>query len=242
MTAFEVLVYFVIIKSAFSQKGGIIMIKIEVWSDINCPFCYIGKRHLENALNKFPKANLVEVEWKSFELDPYTNPPKGSDNTERLAIKYGKDRAWAEQMNQNMTKMAQSAGLDFHMDKVVPANSFNAHRMIHLAKLHGLQNQMKEKLLSLKFTEGKDISDNEVLRNAAVEIGLDKEEVQTVLESDKFGQDVRRDEEQAGALGIRGVPFFIFNKEHSLSGAQPEEVFLAMLEDSANFKVNKGLE
>ncbi|MDD4974705.1 MAG: DsbA family oxidoreductase [Bacteriovorax sp.] len=220
------------------------MIKIEVWSDVNCPFCYIGKRHLENALKKFLKNKLVkiEVEWKSFELDPNTNPPKGADNTERLALKYGKDRAWAEQMNQNMTKMARSAGLDFHLDKVIPANSFNAHRLIHLAKLHGLQNQMKEKLLSFKFIEGKDISAPNVLREAAVSIGLDHQEVQTVLESDQFAQDVRHDEEQAGALGIRGVPFFIFNKEHSISGAQPEEVFLAMLEDLSDFQVAKNLE
>ncbi|MBC7539932.1 MAG: DsbA family oxidoreductase [Bacteriovorax sp.] len=218
------------------------MIKIEVWSDINCPFCYIGKRNLEKALKKFPNANLVDVEWKSFELDPYTIPPKGADNTERLANKYGKDRAWAEQMNLEMTKNARSVGLDFHMDKVIPANSFDAHRILHLAKLHGVQDQLKEKLLSLKFIEGLDISDHKVLKEAALNLGLDNEEVQTVLESEKFGQDVRRDEDQAGALGIRGVPFFIFNKERSISGAQPVASFLAMLEDSANFKVYSNLE
>jgi predicted DsbA family dithiol-disulfide isomerase len=226
------------------------MIKIEVWSDVNCPFCYIGKRHLENALKRFSENKLtkvkdkidVEVEWKSFELDPLTIPPKGSDNTDRLAMKYGKDRAWAEKMNQDMTNMARSAGLDFHLDKVVPASSFNAHRLIHLAKFHGLQDPMKEKLLSLKFCEGKDISDPRVLREAAITIGLDQEEIQTVLESDQYAQDVRHDEDQAGALDIRGVPYFIFNKEHSLSGAQPVEVFLKMLEEISDFQVNKNLE
>lgn len=127
--------------------------KIEIWSDINCPFCYIGKRHLEKALKEFPEK--VEVEWRSFELDPITVPPKGSDQMELLAQKYGKDRAWAEEMNGNMTAMARQSGLEFHMEKVIPANSFNGHRLIHLAKKHDLQDAMKERLLSAKFVEVK---------------------------------------------------------------------------------------
>lgn len=201
--------------------------KIEIWSDINCPFCYIGKRHLEKALTSFP--HEVEVEWRSFELDPHTHPSKGSDQMELLAHKYGKDRAWAVQMNENMTEMAAKSGLKFHMEKVIPANSFNAHRLIHLAKKHNLQGQMKEKLLSAKFVEGKDIADPAFLTQCGEDLGLPVNEITHMFESEEFSQDVRNDEEMAGALGIRGVPFFVFNKRGALSGAQPSEVFLDVL-------------
>lgn len=204
------------------------MIKIEIWSDINCPFCYIGKRHLEKALSVFNRP--VEIEWKSFELDPYANPPKGADQTDLLAQKYGKDRAWALEMNANMTEMAKKAGLDFRMDKVVPANSFNAHRIIHLAKKHHLQDAMKERLLSAKFVLGQDINDQNVLLSCVKDVGVPEVEAKKVLESEEFSSDVRADEEMAGALGIRGVPFFVFNKKLALSGAQPVETFLEVLE------------
>ncbi|MGZ3789164.1 MAG: DsbA family oxidoreductase [Bacteriovorax sp.] len=218
------------------------MIKVEVWSDINCPYCYIGKRHLEAALKKFSGKNEVVLEWKSFELDPAFHPPKGLDNIDLLAKKYGRDRAWAKQMNDNMTKMARASGLDFHMDKVIPANSFNAHRLLHLAKISNVQNDLIEKLFSLKFVEGKDIDKQDVLREASVEMGLDPLEVQNVLTSDRFSEDVRRDEFQAESYGIRGVPHFIFNKGHSISGAQSVDVFLKRLEESSNFQVNQVLE
>lgn len=203
--------------------------KIEIWSDINCPFCYIGKRHLEKALATFSKE--VEIEWKSFELDPHTHPPKGSDQMELLARKYGKDRAWAIQMNENMTAMAKESGLNFHMDQVVPANSFNAHRLIHLAKKHNLQGEMKERLLSAKFVEGKDIGDSAILTALAQEVGVPAHVITHLFETDEFSAEVRSDEEMAGALGIRGVPFFVFNKKVALSGAQPVETFLEVLND-----------
>lgn len=206
--------------------------KIEIWSDINCPFCYIGKRHLEKALATF--SGKVEVEWKSFELDPLNYPPKGSDQLEMLARKYGKDRAWAEQMNQNMTAMAAQSGLQFHMEKVVPANSFNAHRLIHLAKKHNLQDAMKEKLLSAKFVEGKDIGDVTILTQCGKEVGIPAQDVVHLFESDEFAADVRADEEIAGGLGISGVPFFVFNKKMALSGAQPVEVFKDVLSKNKN--------
>lgn len=218
------------------------MIKIEVWSDINCPFCYIGKRHLESALQAFQKSNNIEVVWKSFELDPSSNPPKGADNTDLLAKKYGRDRQWAMQMNEKLTHMAAQAGLHFHLDKVIAANSFNAHRLIHLAKTHGLSEKIKEKLLAAKFVEGEDIGDNETLRKAAISIGLDSLEVTEVLESDLFGEKVRADEEEARALGIKGVPFFLFNKQKAISGAQGPEVFLAALNEAASFEINKKLD
>lgn len=202
--------------------------KIEVWSDINCPFCYIGKRHLEKALESFAKDEIL-LEWKSFELDPMANPPKGADNADLLAQKYGRDRNWAIEMNQNLTQMAAKAGLSFHMDKVVPANSFQAHRLIHLAKKHHLQDAMKEKLLSAKFIEGKDINDQSVLNELGLFVGLAADELKKLWESEMFAQDVREDEANAGRLGIRGVPFFVFNGEVALSGAQPIEVFKEVL-------------
>lgn len=204
------------------------MINIEIWSDINCPFCYIGKRHLESALKDFTRTD-VSVEWKSFELDPHANPPKGVSQEELLAKKYGKDLVWAKEMNNNMTDMARMAGLDFKMGQVVPANSFNAHRLIHLAKSKNKQDAMKERLLKARFTEGKDIGDIEVLKSIGKELGLDAD---ALLTSDKYEDEVRRDELMASELGIRGVPFFVFNKKFALSGAQPVEVFKEVLEKS----------
>ncbi|WP_408095840.1 DsbA family oxidoreductase [Peredibacter sp. HCB2-198] len=210
------------------------MIKIEVWSDINCPFCYIGKRHLEAALEKFSDKDDVEVEWKSFELDPMANPQKGANHHELLAKKYGKDVAWAKEMDKNLTDMAKKAGLDFHMEKQVPANSFNAHRLIHLAKQNHLQGQMKERLLRAKFSEGKDIGDIEVLKLLGIELGLDQKELDELYSGNRFVTDVREDEEVATELGIRGVPFFVFNKKYGVSGAQPVEVFTELLDKVNN--------
>ncbi len=204
------------------------MINISIWSDINCPFCYIGKRHLEAALKQF-KGDEVSIEWKSFELDPAANPPKGVPAVELLARKYGRDINWAKEMNANVTAMAQKSGLDFHLEKLVPANSFNAHRIIHLAKKSGKQDQMKEALLNANFVEGKDIADNETLVTVATSIGLAESDVRRVLSSQEFGSDVRQDEQQARELQISGVPFFVFNNKYAASGAQPVEAFLEIL-------------
>ena len=204
------------------------MIKIEVWSDINCPFCYIGKRQLETALKDFTQ-DQMEVEWKSFELDPQGHPPKNANAEELLAKKYGRDLKWAQEMNANMTKMAKEAGLEFHLEKLVPANSFDAHRVLHLYKKFGKQNEMKERLLKVKFVEGRDISDKGILAELAQEQEISQEEIQKVLESDLYSRDVREDEEMAMKLGINGVPFFVINQQYALSGAQPVESFKEVL-------------
>jgi predicted DsbA family dithiol-disulfide isomerase len=203
------------------------MIKIEIWSDINCPFCYIGKRHLERALQNFN--GDYEIEWKSFELDPHTKPAKGSDQTELLAKKYGRDRKWAEGMNANMTAMASESGLNFKMADLVPANSFNAHRLLHFAKTRHLQDQLKERLFKARYEEGLDIDDNLTLAGLASEVGLKPQEVSGLLSGDDFSADVRTDEKIASELGISGVPFFVFNKKYALSGAQPMEIFSEIL-------------
>lgn len=201
------------------------MVKIEIWSDINCPFCYIGKRHLEAALETF--SEKVEIEWKSFELDPTANPPKGADQTELLAKKYGRTVEWAKEMNNNITDMARQSGLDFHMDKLVPANSFHAHRLIHLAKVQGKQDQMKERLLKARFTEGLDIGDKAILLKLAQDVGLS--DASDVLNGTLFENEVRADENMAREFGISGVPFFVFNRKFALSGAQPIEAFKEVL-------------
>jgi len=220
------------------------MIKVEVWSDINCPFCYIGKRHLEVALAQYSQKQTVLIEWKSFELDPVSMPSSREDNAELLARKYGRDREWALQMNKEITDLAKASGLDFHLDKMIPANSFNAHRMLHLAKSKSLQvqNELKEILLSYKFIEGKNINSHECLREAGLAVGLDQDTLLAVLESDKFGQDVRKDEEQASAMGITAVPHFRFNRVNIIKGARPPEVFLKMLEDCSEFEAGKIIE
>lgn len=222
------------------------MIKIEAWIDINCPFCYIGKKHLEAAITKFQKtknnhSKNIEVEWKSFELDPFTMPDKKTDSTDLLARKYGKDRAWAMQMNLNMTKMARASGLDFHLEKMIAANSFHAHRLMHLAASESLANQMCEKLFFAKFCEGLDIGNMTTLKELALSVGLNQDMIIAVMESDKFSDEVRKDEEQATHIGIRGVPFFVFNKEHALSGAQPVEVFEQMLLEASKFVIDPSL-
>lgn len=205
------------------------MIKVEIWSDINCPFCYIGKRHFEAALAKFPNKEQVQVEWKSFELDPHANPPKGADNFDLLAKKYGRDRKWAVEMNNNVTQMAAKAGLKFDLEHAVPANSFNGHRLIQLAKTQNLQEQMKERLLAAKFVEGRDINDPVVLKAESVKVGLDENSVNRLFDSEDFAKEVRADEAQAAQLGISGVPFFVFNQQYALSGAQPVEAFTELL-------------
>lgn len=206
--------------------------KIEIWSDIACPFCYIGKRHLEQALEQLPDLD-VDIKWKSFELDP--NAPINSDLDiyDTLAKKYGRDRDWAKQMNANMVNMASRAGLDFDMDSLIPTNTFNAHQLIHLAKKEGKQNEMKEALLSAYFSEGKHVGEPEVLEAIAEKVGIEKEKVSDALADNSFSNEVVKDVEQAHRLGVQGVPFFYINEEYGLSGAQPVEVFVEALSEIA---------
>ena len=206
------------------------MIKVEIWSDINCPYCYIGKKNLERALEKFPRAESVEVEWKSFELDPFGHPPKDADNTDLIAKKYGRDRSWVESMQQRIADMGKENGIEMNLGRVVPANSFKAHKLLHLAKFYGIQNDLKEALFRAKFTDSKDIEDDRVLTELAVSLKLDPDEVKEVLEGKRYNDDVRNDEEKASLLGIRGVPFFVINQTEALSGAQPPEAILEVLE------------
>lgn len=209
------------------KEGEVIL--LEIWSDIVCPFCYIGKRHLEAALTQFDRRDQVQVVWKSFELDP--NSERGSKGSvyEMLSKKYRQSPAWARQMTRQVAERAAEAGLKFNFDGAVPTRSFDGHRLIHLAAKHGLQDPVTERLFAAYFTEGRDISDPETLQQLGAGAGLDPEEVRTLLDGDAYASEVRRDEEEAYSLGITGVPFFLFNRQYAVSGAQPVEAFVQAL-------------
>lgn len=209
-------------------------IKIEIWSDIMCPFCYIGKRKLERAMARYNNASHFEVEWKSFQLDPdlkkETYAADGLDTYDRVAKKYGKDRAWSVEMHQNITEQAKALGLDYNFDKVVAANSFDAHRLSHFAKKNKVGNELEELIFKAYFTDGKDVSDHETLVELALQVGLDESETRSILASNAFADEVRFDIEESRNIGVRGVPFFVFDRKLAVSGAQPEELFIETLE------------
>lgn len=206
--------------------------KVEIWSDIMCPFCYIGKRRYEAALLLFRDARHTELEWHSFQLDPdISNERDGGRSVYAyLAERKGISLQESEQLHDQVTEMARASGLTYNFDKAVVANSFDAHRLIQLAKTKGLGSQAEEYLFRAYFTEGRNFADHEVLRQLGVDIGLDPGEVDRVLTTDIFADAVRRDIREAAQIGIQGVPFFVFNRKYAVSGAQPVQVFLETLE------------
>lgn len=205
-------------------------VKIEVWSDFVCPFCYIGKRRLEQALEPFPHRENVEIVFRSFELDP--NAPNETPLTihEIIANKYGISLEEAKRANADIGRQAEAVGLTFRFETMKPTNTFDAHRLAQYAKEKGKLNDMVERLFYAYFTESKRISDRNVLLAIAEAAGLERTEAEEVLASGRYTQEVRRDEEEAAALGIRGVPFFVFNGKYAISGAQPVDVFRRALE------------
>lgn len=204
--------------------------KIEIWSDVLCPFCYIGKRNLEQALEMFEYADKIEVVWKSFLLDPGTIPPKGTDVYNYLAERKGISREESMALHKQVATMAAKSGLNYDFDKAIPANSFDAHRLLQLAKTKGLGTEVKEAVFSAYFTEGLNIGSFPVLISLGEKIGLDAMELMRLFNSDDFGDAVRTDYREAGALNVRGVPFFVFDRKYAVSGAQPAEVLLQYIE------------
>ena len=205
--------------------------KVEIWSDVVCPWCFIGKRRFEAALERFEHRDDVEVVWRSFELDPSaptTGTPGGQ--TERLAAKYGTTLDGARQMQRRVADAAAGEGLDFNMDVAVPANTVDAHRVIHLAQGAGLQAAMKERLLKAHFTDGEAVGETDTLVRLATEVGLDAGAVRSMLDGDELTDAVRSDESEARALGISGVPFFVIDRRYGVSGAQPSEHLLEALQ------------
>jgi predicted DsbA family dithiol-disulfide isomerase len=204
-------------------------IHLEVWSDIHCPWCYIGKRRFERALDQFEHKDQVEIIWRSFQLDPDAPPEYKGNINDMLVEKKGISRAKAEAMHKHVTDLAAQEGLTYQFDKVRLSNSFDAHRLIHFAAEHGLQDKMQERLFYAYFTEGLYVGDHDVLAGLAAEVGLNADDVRAMLKTNQFANDVRADQQLAYDFGSNGVPFFVFERKYGISGAQPTELFLSAL-------------
>ena len=203
--------------------------RVDIWSDVVCPFCYIGKKRLEAAAEQ--AGVELEVHWHSFELDPDAPVRQEISNSERLALKYGRTVAEVEEMQRNIAKMAAEEGIEFNWENANSGNSFNAHRIIHLAQSHGLGNEAEEAFFFSYMTQGLPIGERETIEDVASRIGLNPVEVDDVLDSDEYADFVKFDQEVAREqLKVTGVPFFVFDQRVALAGAQPREVFLQVLE------------
>jgi predicted DsbA family dithiol-disulfide isomerase len=204
--------------------------KVEIWSDVMCPFCYIGKRRFEDALQQFEHKDEVEIEWKSFQLNPnmVTNPT--TNINQYLADAKGWTLDYARQMNNHVTEMAAEVGLTYHMDTAVVANSFNAHQFTHLAKKHSLGDAAEEALFKAYFTDGKNVDDIEILAELGTAIGLDADEIKKSIAANTYADAVKHDIAEAQYLGIQGVPFFVMNGKYGVSGAQAVPVFSQTIE------------
>lgn len=204
--------------------------RIEIWSDVVCPWCYIGKRHLEQAIAGFEHRDDVEIEYRSFELDPSAPQVPVETTAEALAKKFGTDVAGVHALMARAEGPAAAAGLEFHHAGAPHARTVDAHRLLHLAKSAGVQGELKEALLAAYFGRGESMGDHAVLRRIAVETGLDPARVDALLASDEYADAVDADIAQARAYGAGGVPFYVVDQKYGLSGAQPTEVFAQVLQ------------
>ncbi len=206
------------------------VVDVEIWSDVVCPWCYVGKRQFEEALGRFGHADQVTVSWRSFELDPTSPRAVGMSMDRILEHKYGMSAEQARAANRQMTELAAGVGLEYHLDRVQAGNTFDAHRLIHLAATHGQGDVLKERLLAAYFTEGRSVGDHTTLAELAAEVGLDPTEVDRTLAGEDFADEVRADEARATALGATGVPFFVIDETYGVAGAQGADVLLGALE------------
>jgi predicted DsbA family dithiol-disulfide isomerase len=204
-------------------------VDIEIWSDIACPWCYVGKRRFEAALAAFEHRDEVSVTWRSFELDPAAPAQRTVDSATHLAQKYGMSRDEALARQRSLAEVAAGDGLDMRSDLARGGNTFDAHRLVQLAKANGAQDAMKERLMRAYHTEGEPIGDHETLLRLALEAGLPEDEVRDVLASDRYAADVREDERTAMSLGISAVPFFVVDRRMGAAGAHPAEALGELL-------------
>ncbi|MDN3549442.1 DsbA family oxidoreductase [Mucilaginibacter aquaedulcis] len=205
--------------------------KVEIWSDVMCPFCYIGKRRFEDALQQSGHQDKIEIEWKSFQLNPHLKTDPSVNYIQYLADRKGWTIDYTTQMNDQIAQMASEVGLSYNSTRVV-ANSFNAHRLSHLAKKYNLGNEAEEALFKAHFIDAQNIDDKATLVKLGTEIGLNAEEIQQVLDSETYANEVEQDIAEAQHLGISGVPFFVMNNKYGVSGAQALPVFLETIEKS----------
>ena len=205
-------------------------LQIEIWSDIMCPFCYIGKRKFEAAMSQFEGKDDVEIIWKSYQLSPDMVTDSSKNINQYLSEHKGISIQEAERMNAYVTNMAAKEGLAYNFDKTVVANSFKAHQFAHFAKQYGKQDEAEEKLFQAYFTDGKNMDDDAVLIQMAAELGLDTTALKAALQNGTYAEEVLADIKEAEDIGVRGVPFFVFDRKYAVSGAQDSKVFLQMLE------------
>jgi len=205
--------------------------QVDIFSDVVCPWCAVGKRRFEAALGQFEHADEIDVVWKAYELDPQAPARREGDYVGRLARKYGMSREQAAAANDRLTATAASDGLDFHFERVQPGNTFDAHRLLHYAREagSGLQDALKERLFVAYFTEGAPIGEPETLVCLASEVGLDAQVCVDILASDRYGDEVRADESEALELGVTGVPFFVVDGKFGIPGAQDALTILGVL-------------
>jgi predicted DsbA family dithiol-disulfide isomerase len=203
---------------------------VEIWSDIACPWCYVGKKRFEAALASFAHADQVTVTWRSFELDPDAPADRGLPHAELIAQKYGRSLEEVAAMDDRLTQVAAAEGIDMHLSQARSGNTFDGHRLIHLARAHGRAEELKERLFRAYFTDGELIADHDALLRAAQDVGLPEAEVREVLLTERFAEDVRDDELTARAAGISAVPCFVIDRKYGASGAQPPEELLRFLE------------
>ncbi|MGI4833218.1 MAG: DsbA family oxidoreductase [Janthinobacterium lividum] len=203
--------------------------KVEIWSDVVCPFCYIGKRKFERALAGFAHRADVQVEWKSFQLTPNFVPVPGESIHAALAKKKGVPEAEGRRLNDYMTQAAKEVGLDYQFDQAIPANTFLAHQLIHFGAHQGRQAATKERLMAAYYLEGQNLNDPETLVRLGAEVDLDAAAARQALAAGTYANEVRRDEYEAQQIGVQGVPFFVFDDKYAVSGAQPSEVFAEVL-------------
>ena len=203
--------------------------KVGIWSDVMCPFCYIGKRRFENALAQFENKDEVEIVWRSFQLNPALQTDPSKNTFEHLAESKGWDMDYTRKTTDYVVNMAKELGLNYDFEKAIVANSFKAHRLLHLAKQNQVQNECEEKLFEAYFIHGKNIDDNDALLELGLSLGIDLDSILDMLSSDAFASDVESDIYQAQQIGVQGVPFFVFDNKYAISGAQQSETFLAAL-------------
>ena len=208
--------------------------KIEIWSDVVCPFCYIGKRHFEAALAQFTGKNKIEIEWKSFQLDSQYqhNEQESTDQTARLAKKYNRPYEEMKAMQQNIINTASTVGLDMKLFDAIQFNTLKAHRIIQKAKEKNLGDKAEETFFKSYFTDLKNLNNDAVLEEISLNIGLTKEDINDALTNDIYAFKVTQDIQEAQQIGVTGVPFFVFNRKYGISGAQPIEVFTQTLNQS----------
>jgi predicted DsbA family dithiol-disulfide isomerase len=204
--------------------------QVEIWSDVVCPWCYLGKRYFEQALERFPHRDEVEVIYRSFELDPSAPPGVTTPTVEALASKYGLGLEQAREAQRQMERRAAQAGLTFRMEDLRSGNTRDAHRLLQLARARGRQAELAERLHRAYFTDQASIFDHSALAGFAADVGLDRDEALAVLASGEYGEAVEADEEVARSFGVSGVPFFVIDRRYGISGAQPAETITAVLE------------